>query len=106
MCLIVANKISLLQIDRLEQSIQQLQLNLASSHQRHKHDTNNMSEQLSTLESALHQTQARGQALEQELNRREDQLKQNEADIKSCRDDIVNKMEEVSILYGIGFAHC
>ena len=57
-----------------------------------------MSDQLSSLESALHQTQARGQALEQELNRREDQLKQNEADIKTCRDDIVNKMDEVCFM--------
>ena len=87
--------IYLFQIDRLEQSIQQLQLNLAASHQRHKSDTTRLQDQMGTLEAGLHQSQARGTALEQELTRREEQLKQNEADIRACRADIAQKTEEV-----------
>ena len=88
----------ILQIDRLEQSIQQLQLNLASSHQRHKNDTNRLQDQLSNVEVDLRQSQARGLAMEQELRHRDEQLKQNEGEIKMCRDDIVNKTSEVSYL--------
>lgn len=68
---------------------------MAGSHQRHKSDTSRLQDQLGTLEAGLHQSQARGAALEQELSRREEQVKSNEAEIKACRADIANKAEEV-----------
>ena len=44
----------------------------------------------------MRQSQARGTALEQEIKRKEDHIKRNEAEIKSCRQDIATKGEEVS----------
>lgn len=83
----------------MEQSIQQLQLNLAASHQRHKSDTNQLQDQLSSLEAELRQAQALVQALQTELMRREDQIKQNEAEISALRKDIASKVDEVGFVF-------
>ena len=85
-----------IQIDRLEQNCGQLQLNLSSSHQRHKQEVGQLEEHISKIDAQMRQSQARGTALEQEIKRKEDQIKRNETEIKSCRQDITNKGEEVS----------
>lgn len=84
------------QINRLEQNVQQLQLNLTSAHQRHKSECARYDDQVVALQQDLADARNRGQVLEQEVDRKEDQIKRNEAEIASCRDDIRSKVEEVS----------
>ena len=86
------------QIGRLEQNIQQLQLNLTSAHQRHKAECARYDEQVAALQQELADVRNRGQVLEEEVDRKEDQIKRNEAEIASCRDDIRSKVEEVDII--------
>ena len=38
------------------------------------------------------------QVLEQEVDRKEEQIKRNEAEIASCRDDIRSKVDEVGFV--------
>ena len=86
------------QINRLEQNIQQLQLNLTSAHQRHKSECTRYDEQVATLQQELADARNRGQVLEQEVDRKEEQIKRNEAEIASCRDDIRSKVDEVGFV--------
>lgn len=78
--------------------MQQLQLNLTSAHQRHKGECVRYEDQITALEQELAGTRSRCQLLEQEVDRKEDQIKRNEAEVASCRDDIRNKVEDVSSL--------
>ena len=51
---------------------------------------------MAKIDAQMRQAQARGTALEQEIKRKEDHIKRNEAEMKACRQDITNKGEEVS----------
>lgn len=84
-----------LQITRLEQNIQQLQLSLASAHQRHKTDTERLEDTITSLQRQLSDAQSRVESLDHEVNRKEEQIKRNEGEILACRDDIKNKVDEV-----------
>lgn len=70
-------------------------MNLASAQQRHKEDIRQLEDHITSLDNNLRQAQARCTALEQEIARKEDQIKRNEAEIKMLRDDGHNKAEEV-----------
>ena len=83
------------QIDRLEQNCGQLQINLAQSHQRHKEEVRQLEEHIATLDGGQRQSLARCTALEQEIGRKEEQIKRNEGEIKAFRLDVANKTEEV-----------
>ena len=82
-------------MDRLEQNVQQLQMNLSSAHQRHKADCSRYEEQVATLKHELADAQSRGQLLQQDVDRKDEQIKRNEAEISSCRDNIHAKADEV-----------
>lgn len=88
-----------MQIDRLEQNCGQLQMNLASAQQRHKEDIRQLEDHITSLDNNLRQAQARCTALEQEIARKEDQIKRNEAEIKMLRDDGHSKAEEVRLVH-------
>ena len=87
--------VSFVQVTRLEQTIQQLQLTLSSAHQRHKSEGERLEGAITSLEKELADTQLQCSAYEEEVNRKEEQIKRNEAEILSCRDDIKNKVDEV-----------
>ena len=83
------------QIGRLEQNLQQLQLNLASSHQRHKTEMQRLDDQVRHLEHDLSDAHKHCNGLTQEVARKDDIIKRNEGDIKSAKDDISAKVDEV-----------
>ena len=81
----------------MEQNLQQLQLNLASSHQRHKTEIQRLDEQVRSLETDLGDTRKHNSSMETEAGRKEEVIRRQELDIKSARDDINAKVDEVSL---------
>ena len=86
----------IIQIEKLEQTVQQLQLNLASAHQRHKSEACRLEEQATSLQRQLEQTQTNLHESQCQVNDRDEQIKRGEAEIASCREDIRSKVDQVS----------
>ncbi|KAH9523134.1 hypothetical protein Btru_065905 [Bulinus truncatus] len=59
------------EIEKLEGNFQQLQLNLASAHQRHKSEVCRFEHQVATLERQLNQTTAQLQHAEHDIGSKE-----------------------------------
>ena len=82
-------------MSRLEANLQQLQLNLASSHQKHKTDVIKLQEQIKMFDSDLNEAKKLCKTLENELASRDDALTRSQTDLRSTRDDVANKNEDV-----------
>ena len=83
------------QIGRLEANLQQLQLNLASSHQKHKTDVVKLQEQIKMFDGDLSEAKKLIKTLEHELASRDDALSRSQTDLRTTRDEISGKNEEV-----------
>ena len=75
--------------------MQQVQMNLASEHQKHKTDVLKLEEQACGLEHELANSTKRGRTLEQDMARQGDTITRLENDHKVLREDIGNKVDEV-----------
>ena len=85
-----------LQCARLEGAIQQLQVNFASAHQKHKTETIKMEETSKTLEQDLHDSRKHLEIVKDDLSSRIDDIHRLEVELKSSREEGEQKREEVS----------
>ena len=83
------------QVQKLEKNSQQLQMNLASSHQKHKTDLVKLEDQIRSRDSEIADSRRRVQDLEEQIIRKEDTIRKSESDLLVTRDDVKAKCDEV-----------
>ncbi|XP_070174151.1 myosin heavy chain, embryonic smooth muscle isoform-like [Littorina saxatilis] len=79
------------EIKLLEQNVQQQQRDLTSA----QSERARFARQVTALQQELAGERHRVQVVEQEVNRKDDQIKRNGAEIASCKDDILSKVKEM-----------
>ncbi len=87
-----------MQCARLEGAIQQLQVNFASAHQKHKTEAIKMEDTSKTLEQDLHDSRKHLEIVKDDLSCRVDDIHRLEIELKSSREECEQKKDEVSLL--------
>ena len=83
------------QASRLEGTVQQLQMNLASSHQKHKTEISRLEESVRTLDRDAGELRRQLKSAEQDVTRKDDIIKKTDSDLQSCRKEVEAKVGEV-----------
>ena len=86
------------EISRLETSLQQLQLNLASTHQKHKTEAVKLHEGVKQRDNDLTKVKSHSRQVETELNRKIDSLTKIEAELGMTRDENLTKQDDIDRL--------
>lgn len=79
----------------MEGTVQQLQMNLASSHQKHKTEMSRVEEQVRTFDQDCGDLRRQTKSMEQEVKRKDDIIKKADNDLQLCRKDVESRIEEV-----------
>ena len=85
-----------MQASRLESSLQQLQMNLAASHQRHKTEVLQLQDRIKGLELDVGEQRTTTNQLERDLASHTKMLSRSQMDLQHAQEDGLTKVEEVS----------
>ena len=83
------------QVSRLESSLQQLQMNLASSHQRHKTEVLQLQDCVKGFELEIGEHRSVTNRLEHDIASHTNMLSRCQTDLHQSQDDVLTKTEEV-----------
>ena len=87
-------------VARLDNALEKLQMNLASSHQKHKTEVLKLEEFIKGLEQDVNEARRHSKAQEQELLKRDDIIARKQAEIKATEEQVASRVEEVERLEG------
>ncbi|XP_067833252.1 early endosome antigen 1-like [Heptranchias perlo] len=87
-----------LEVERLEKTLQTLQLNVAASQHKHKLELVQLQQQITQLESDLTDSQKAYNQTEKAIWKRDDLLRKSKADLLQAQENIKEKVTEVEAL--------
>jgi ribosomal protein L7/L12 len=83
------------QVSKLEANMEQLQLTMASAHQKHKTEAVRLTEQVRLLEAGLDEAKKYSKTLEQQLIKKDEALGLSEIQLQATQSDLLARSHEV-----------